>query len=186
MIKGSFNVMVIGAKKVDLLGADKNVERIRQEFPHLMVFGCSAISELTLKRGNKEGLLKYLPGSKEFTALKELSETQKKGLDYIRHHVLEKFGNTGVQELLDRTVFEALNYLAIFPGGTKKLEDSQGRTLPDCFLMPPKSTALDFAFRLHTDFGQHFIRAINVKTRQLIGKEYELKHRDVVEIIHGA
>ncbi len=178
--------MVIAANKADVPGAEKNVERMKQEFPHLTIIGCSAIAELTLKRANRDGILKYLPGSKEFTVLKEPSEAQQKGMDYIRKNVFEKLGSTGVQTLIDETVFKALGYVAIFPGGTKKLEDSQGRTLPDCFLMPPRSTALDFAFRLHTDFGNHFIRAVNVKTRQLIGKEYELKHRDVVEIIHGA
>ncbi|HIH17106.1 MAG TPA: redox-regulated ATPase YchF [Candidatus Diapherotrites archaeon] len=178
--------MVIAANKIDLPGAEKNVERIRKEFPHLTVIGCSAIAELTLKRANKDGTLKYLPGSKDFTVLKDLNEAQQKGLEYIRKNVLEKFGSTGVQELLDKTVFDALGYIAVFPGGTKKLEDSQGRTLPDCFLMPPKSTALDFAFKLHTDFGNHFIRAVNVKNHLMIGKDHELQHRDVVEIIHGA
>ncbi|MEK6970316.1 MAG: TGS domain-containing protein, partial [archaeon] len=61
--------------------------------------------------------------------------------------------------------------------------DSQGRTIPDCFLMPPHSTALDFAFRLHTDFGKHFIKAIDVKTRMLLGKDHALKNRDVIEIV---
>jgi len=36
---------------------------------------------------------------------------------------------------------------------------------------------------LHTDLGKNFIRAINAKTKQVIGKEYILKHRDGIEII---
>ena len=50
-----------------------------------------------------------------------------------------------------------LDYIAIYPGGVNKLEDKDGNTLPDCFLMKNGSTALDFAYRLHTDFGKHFI-----------------------------
>ena len=63
------------------------------------------------------------------------------------------------------------------------LEDKDGNVLPDCFLLPEKSTALDFAYSLHTDLGEGFIRAIDVKTKMTVGKDHELKHRDVVEII---
>ncbi|MEK6862401.1 MAG: TGS domain-containing protein, partial [Nanoarchaeota archaeon] len=67
--------------------------------------------------------------------------------------------------------------------GVNKLSDSEGRVLPDCLIMPPNSTALDFAYKLHTDLGNNFIRAINVKTKQVIGRDYILKHRDVIEIV---
>jgi len=78
-----------------------------------------------------------------------------------------------------------LKYIVIFPGGINKLEDSDGNVLPDCFLMPPGTTALDFAFRLHSDFGNNFIRAIDVKTKRTVGKEHLLKNGDVVEIVSG-
>ena len=77
-----------------------------------------------------------------------------------------------------------LNYIAVYPGGVNKLEDSDGNTLPDCFLMKEGSTALDFAYKLHTDFGKNFIRAIDVKNKRAVGKDYKLKHRDVMEIIY--
>ena len=115
----------------------------------------------------------------------KLNPAQKRGLEFIRENVLQKFGSTGVQQALDAAVFELLGYLAIFPGGVSKLEDSEGRVLPDCFLLPPKSTALDFAYKLHTDLGNNFICAKDVKTKRTIGKEYLLKNRDVVEIVAG-
>lgn len=177
---------IIAANKMDMPNAKENIEKLRAKFPGKIIIPCSGISELTLKRAAKDGAIDYVQGGNDFKPLKELSDKQKHGLDYIRKNVLEKFGNTGVQEVLERAVFDILKYIAIFPGGTKGLTDSQGRTLPDVFLMPEHSTALDFAFRLHTDFGTHFIKAINVKTRQLVGKEYELKHRDVIEIVHSA
>ena len=79
-----------------------------------------------------------------------------------------------------------MKYIAIFPGGVNKLTDSQGRTLPDCFLLKEGCTALDFAFKLHTDFGNKFIRAIDVRKRLTVGKEHKLNHRDVIELITGA
>ena len=45
------------------------------------------------------------------------------------------------------------------------------------------STALDFAYSLHTDIGDNFIRAIDVHTKRVIGKEAILKNRDVIEIV---
>ncbi|HLD41449.1 MAG TPA: TGS domain-containing protein [archaeon] len=49
--------------------------------------------------------------------------------------------------------------------------------------MTEKATAIDFAFKLHTDFGENFIKAIDVKTKLPVGREHVLKHRDVVEIM---
>jgi len=45
------------------------------------------------------------------------------------------------------------------------------------------ATALDFAYKLHTDIGDGFIKAIDVKTKKIIGKEHKLKNLDVIEII---
>lgn len=69
--------------------------------------------------------------------------------------------------------------------GVNKLADQDGNVLPDCFLMPPGTTALDFAYRLHTDFGKNFIKAINVRTKLPVAKDHELEHRSVVEIMSG-
>ena len=103
--------------------------------------------------------------------------------EFIKTKILDVYGSTGVQNILDFTVFELLRYLAIFPGGVNNLKDSDGRTLPDCYLMQENSTSLDFAFKLHTDLGKNFIKAIDVRTKRIIGKEYKLKNRDIIEII---
>ena len=108
---------------------------------------------------------------------------QKQALDLIRHSVLDKWKTTGIQKCINAAVLDLLKYIVIFPGGTKKVADSEGRVLPDAFLMPPGSTALDFAARLHTDFAKYFVTAIDVKTRRNIGKEHKLKNCDVVEIV---
>jgi len=177
--------IVIAANKMDLPSAKDNIEKIKQKFPDKTIIPCSGISELTLKRAAKEESIDYVQGEKTFEIKKDLNEKQQKGIEYIKTHVLEPFGSTGVQEVLEKAVFDLLDYIAIFPGGTKGLTDSKGDVLPDCFLMPPKSTALNFAFALHTDFGNKFIKAIDVKTKQLVAKDHELKHRDVIEIVHG-
>ncbi len=179
--------LLIACNKIDIPTGEENFKRLVKQFPDRKFVGCSAESELALKEANKAGLIEYLPGEKEVVIKDEskLNPAQKKGLEFIRENVLQKFGSTGVQQALDGAVFELLGYLAIFPGGVSKLEDSEGRVLPDCFLLPPKSTALDFAYKLHTDFGKNFICAKDVKTKRTIGKEYLLKNRDVLEIVAG-
>jgi len=184
-LRRSSKPIVIAANKFDLPTAAENIKRMKGEFSHLTIIGCSAISELTLKKASKDGAIEYHAGEKGFKLIKELSAEQMKGLDYIKTHVLEKLGSTGVQELIDDTVFNVLKYIAVFPAGTKKLQDSQGNTLPDCFLIPGGSTALDFAFKLHTDIGKGFIKAIDVKTKLAVGKEHPLKNRDAIEIVHN-
>ena len=84
---------------------------------------------------------------------------------------------------MNLAVFDLLKYIAIFPAGANKLGDSKGNILPDCFLLPGGSTALDFAYFLHTDFGKGFIKAIDARTKRARGKEYLLKHRDALEIV---
>jgi ribosome-binding ATPase YchF (GTP1/OBG family) len=179
--------MVIACNKIDVEGATNNFTKLENQFPDHMLIACSAESELALREAAKADLIEYVPGEKDFKILKEekLTDKQKKALTFIKETILNKLESTGVQKVLDSAVFDLLKYIAIFPGGVNKLEDSEGRVLPDCFLMPPKSTALDFAYRLHTDFGKNFIRAIDVKTKRTVGKEHSIKHRDVMEIVAG-
>ncbi|MBW3013503.1 redox-regulated ATPase YchF [Candidatus Woesearchaeota archaeon] len=179
--------MIIACNKIDVPGAAEKFSKLVNEFPDHMMIACSAESELALREAAKHDLIKYTPGEKKFEVIDagKLSDKQKNALEFVQKNVLDKFGSTGVQEVLDKAVFELLKYVAIFPGGVGKLEDSEGRVLPDCFLMPPGTTALDFAFRLHTDFGKNFIKAIDVKKKLPVGKDHKLKHRDIVEIMSG-
>jgi len=180
--------ILIACNKIDLPHAHKNYEKLKKEFPDYYFMPCSAASELALREAAKKGIISYHPGDSSFEIIKkeELDENQLKGLEFIKKNVLEKYGSTGIQKILDAAVFDFLKYIAVFPGGVNKLEDSQGRVLPDVFLMPPGSTALDFANKIHTDFGKHFLYAIDVRKKMKIKKDYKLKNRDVIEIVSAA
>jgi ribosome-binding ATPase YchF (GTP1/OBG family) len=91
-----------------------------------------------------------------------------------------------VQNVLNGVVFDILGMKAIHPGGVGKLEDSDGNCLPDCFLMKGDASALDFAFKLHTSFGKHFIKAVDVRSKLPVGKDHVLKNLDIIEIMHNA
>ncbi|MFH1395924.1 MAG: redox-regulated ATPase YchF [archaeon] len=177
--------MVIACNKADMPTAKENLKVIKQQFPNELLIATSSESELALREAAKLSLIEYVPGEKTFN-IKEpskLNEKQQKALEFIKSSVLEQleFG-TGVQETINQAIFNLLKYIAVYPGGST-LEDQDGNVIPDCFLLPEGSTALDFAFKIHTDLGKGFIRAFDVKKRLTVGKEHVLKHSDVIEII---
>ncbi|MFH2020791.1 MAG: redox-regulated ATPase YchF [archaeon] len=177
--------IIVAANKMDVSKASENLNRLRKEFPDYLLIPCSAESELALKEADKHGLIEYIPGDENFKILDEskMNAKQSQALSFIQKNILDKFGSTGVQDVLNKAVFELLKSVAIFPGGVNKLADSDGRIMPDCFILPQNTTAIDFAYHLHTDLGDGFIRAINVRTKMPMRKEELLKHCDVVEIV---
>ncbi|AAR39308.1 NEQ463 [Nanoarchaeum equitans Kin4-M] len=174
---------VIAANRIDIDPdlAEKNIERIKKEYP--LTIPTSGYAEYILKELDKQGKISYIPGESDFEILKPLSEKEKKVLDFIKTNILERFGSTGVQNALDTLVFDVLKYIAVFPGGIDKLTDKEGNVLPDCFLLKEGSTVLDFARKIHEDLAKHFVKAIDVRTRKILGKDYKLKHRDVIHIV---
>ncbi len=179
--------MVIACNKVDMPGAWENFQRLKSEFPDELLIPTSADAELALREAGKHNLIEYISGEKTFN-IKEsekLNEKQLTALNFIKENVLEKFPEgTGVQATLNAAVFDKLKCIAIYPGG-EKLADKDGNVIPDCFIMPEGSTALQFAYKLHTDLGKNFIRAKDIKTKQTVGKEHKLKDQDIVEIVAG-
>jgi len=176
--------MIIAANKIDKPSGPENYKKLREEFPNLIIVPCSADSELALREASKLGLIEYMPGETDFKIKGNVNDKQKVALESIKDGVLAKFAEgTGVQAVLNAVVFSLLNYIAIFPAGASKLADSKGNILPDCFLLPEGSTALDFAFAIHTDFGNNFIKAIDARTKRALGKGHVLKNRDALEIV---
>jgi len=172
--------MIIAANKMDMKNSKKNFDKVKEEFDYPII-PCFSEGELALREADKAGLIEYIPGESDFKIEKELNEKQKSALEEIKK-VIGEYNGTGVQEVLNKTIFDLLGYICVFPAGSKMV-DSKGNVLPDCYLMKKGSTALDFAFRLHSDIGKNFVKAIHIKTKQAVGKEYELKHRDGLEIM---
>jgi ribosome-binding ATPase YchF (GTP1/OBG family) len=144
--------MIIAANKIDVPGAKDNYMRLRADFPHLTIIPCSAESELAIKEANKHGLIKYIPGDKNFQITPEgeakLSDKQKAALNFIQTNVLDKFvEGTGVQQALNSTVFGLLNRIAVYPVANSRLTDKDGNLLPDCFLVAKASTPMNLPLR---------------------------------------
>ena len=99
--------------------------------------------------------------------------------DYLKIH-----GSTGVQACIEKAVYEILDPIVVYPvEGETHLTDHNGRVLPDAYLMPRGSTAKDLAYKVHTDLGDHFIRAVDIHTKRVVGADHELKNNDIIKIV---
>ena len=174
--------IVVAANKADIASED-NKNKLVKEFAILT----SADFELALKNANKANLIEYNPGSSSFDRdNSNLTENQINALTTISDF-LESNGSTGVQDCLENAVLEKLDLIALYPVEDEThFTDGQNRVLPDAFLLPNGSTALDLAYKVHTDIGDSFIRAIDCKSKRVIGKDHKLNDGDIIKIVAGS
>jgi len=180
--------MLIAFNKIDIAPDDieQKIESITAQGN--IIVPTSAEAELALKNALDKGLINYNPGDNTFIILKEhdLNDAQKKALDYIKSHVLKKYGSTGIQKCIEEAV-KMLDMIVVYPvEDDTHLTDKEGRVLPDAYFMPKGSNAKDLAYKVHTDIGDHFIRAIDARTHRIIGSDHELNDGDVIKIITDA
>ena len=89
-----------------------------------------------------------------------------------------------MQPCLEEAVSKLLNLIVVFPVEDEThWTDKAGNVLPDAFLVPLGSTAMDVAFKVHTDLGNHFIRAINARTKMVVGRDHPVEDGDVLKIV---
>jgi len=179
---------VFRSQKMKYLAGKENYEKLKEQFSEYIIIPCSAEAELALREAGKKELINYVPGDVNFSITEQgkeqLNEKQQQALEFVKQTILNTYTTgTGIQEVLNKVVFDILEMKAIHPGGVAKLEDQHGNCLPDCFLMKNDATALDFAYRLHSDFGDNFVKAIDVKSKLPVGRDHVLKHLDIIEIM---
>ena len=174
--------IVIAANKADVASEQnkKNLERASAILT-------SSDFELALKNASKANLIEYSPGSSKFSSdSSNLNDIQINGLKLLSDF-LEENGSTGVQECLEKAVLDKLDLIAIYPVEDEThFTDGQKRVLPDAFLLPRGSTALDLAYKVHTDIGDSFIRAIDCNSKRVIGRDHELSDGDIIKIVAGS
>ena len=176
--------MLIVANKIDRPAAEENVEHLKES--GYKVVPCSAEAELALRRAGEKGLIDYKPGDCKLTAKnpEKLTQAQKRALEAIQEQILYKFGATGVQEAINTAFFELLQMVTVYPvEDSEHLSDHKGRVLPDVYLVPFGTTARELAYIIHTELGDSFIHAIDIRGKNRIGEDYVLKDRDVVSIV---
>ena len=129
-------------------------------------------------------MIEYIAGSDSFT-IKEnsLNPQQKKALELVSS-VLEKITTTGIQSALNKTVFDLLKFIVVYPVEDEtKFTNKDGEIFPDAKLLPLNSTAKELAKVIHADIAKGFLHAIDCKTKQRIGADHQLKNGDVIKIV---
>jgi len=145
----------------------------------------SAEAELTLRKAARAGLVDYAPGDADFRVKDptRLSGPQGKALEDIRS-ILRAWGSTGVQAALESMVYQRLHQIVVYPVEDENhWTDSRGRVLPDALLVPAGTPASEVAYRVHTDLGKTFIRAIDGRTHRALAADHPVEPNSVIRIV---
>lgn len=179
--------LIIVGNKADQVD-EATRDRLKQECAKVNTpfIPASAEAELALTRAAKSGLLDYTPGAGNFTVKEADKLDKKKGqaLEYIQSHVLTPLGSTGIAKAIATASRDLLDLIVAFPvEDEEKWTDKQGRVLPDALLVPKGTTAREFAGKVHTDFAEKFVRAVDARKHRTIGADHELEDGAVVRIV---
>jgi len=182
MLRKKTKPMLIAANKADLckdLGVTNELHKDRD------IVNCSAETELLLKKAAKANLIDYIPGNEKFVMNKnvDLSPPQKEALNLVER-VLSKLNSTGIQTALNSAIFRVLKLIVVFPVEDEtRLSNKDGEVLPDAKLLSENATAKNLAEIIHQDIAKGFLYAVDVKTKQRIGADHQLKNGDVIKIV---
>jgi len=177
---------LIVANKIDIPGAEKNFDRLREKFVDTIIIPASTDSELSLRKAEQKGLIKYVPGSEQFEILQKdkLNKKQLEALDFITQGILGEYMRTGVQFAINVTVFKLLKMNSIYPvGNPENLSDKKGHVLPDLILLKDGATVEDLAKEIHTDLTKGLLYAKDVRYGVRLPVNYQLRDRDIVSLV---
>lgn len=165
------------ANKSDLIdGAE--IERLRDK-----VKGCIFTAgeyELAIQKAFTAGLISSTDD--DFTISERGSDKQKAALEKIREFLGREYVERP-QNLLKRIV-RMLSFIVVYPVYDEShWTDKNGNILPDAIMLKEGQTALDLAFRVHTEIGKGFIKAVDARTKMVIAKDHPLKEGDVIRIV---
>ena len=180
---------LIVANKIDIEGGDKTFDRLRERYTDNIVVPASADSELSLRRAEQKGLIKYSPGSEQFDILKpqELNPKQKNALEFIKKDIMGEYMRTGVQFAINIAVFKLLKMNSVYPvANEEKLSDKKGRVLPDLILMKDGSTVTDLANEIHSDLQKGLLYAKDLRYNLRLPLDYQLRDRDVISLVSAS
>lgn len=176
--------MVIACNKIDMPSSAENLERLKRTYPDTIAVPCCAEAELALREAAAKNIIEYVPGDSDFKIIGQIGESQRKALNFIKTKILDVFGSTGIQQCINEVALNLLAGVVVFPvEDENKLSNKRGAVLPDAILMERDSTALSLAAKVHTSLAQGFIKALDCRTKRLLGKDYKLKNGDVVKIV---
>lgn len=176
--------VVVACNKIDVQGAREGFESVKAA-AGVPAFPCSAAVELALRKASEKGVISYTPGAKEFAIVGAPDEKQREALLRMKALLAENSGS-GVQEIIDHVVYRLLDCIVVYPVEDEHhYSNHKGEVLPDAYLVPRGTTALQLAARVHTDLAHKFIGAIDARKRMRVGADHPLENGDVIKIVAG-
>ena len=173
--KPVFNI----GNKSDLLTEEALKEFSAKETSYLI----SAQYELLIEKAFNNGYISS--DGNDFTFTAKSGEAQKT----VLNEIMLKYKSGSIMRFYDvlTAIIKSLGYIVVYPVlDETRWEDKNGNVLPDAYLMKEGDTALDLAYKIHTDIGKNFIRAVNGRTKRIIGKDYKLLNNDVIKVISNS
>ena len=180
---------LIVANKIDVEGADENFGRLRERYNDSIVVPASGDSELSLRRAEQKGLIKYSPGSEQFEIIKseELNQKQTSALEFIKKGIMGEYMRTGVQFAINIAVFKLLKMNSIYPVADEaNFADKKGRILPDLILLKDGATVGDLAKEIHSDLTKGLLYAKDLRYNLRLPVDYQLRDRDVISLVSAS
>ena len=123
---------IIAANKIDKPLAKENLEYIKST--GRLFFPCAAEAELLLRKASEMKMIDYLPGGSSFKILNagKLNHAQVNALEMVKKNVLDIWGSTGVQAIINSAYLDLLDGIVVYPvEDENKLSDKKGNILPD-------------------------------------------------------
>ncbi|MFA6214874.1 MAG: YchF-related putative GTPase, partial [Candidatus Micrarchaeia archaeon] len=144
--------VVVACNKMDVVGAREGFERVLR-VAGVAVLPCSAAVELALRKAEHAGLVEYRPGDLEFSVKGAPNEKQVEALAAMGRVLRENKGS-GVQQIIDYIVYQHMDCIIVYPVEDEhKYSNNKGEVLPDAYLVPKGTTALQLAAMVHTDLA---------------------------------
>jgi len=172
--------IIIAANKSDL-----SVHQPWNKLPDQQhIFPIMADAELALRRADKSGFIDYFPEKSTFELTNKINLTasQEKGIQEM-NRLLNLHDGTGIVSLFQYVIFDLLDQIVVFPvQDDNQWIDGEGKILPDAFIVKNGIQTKDFAYHIHTELGDGFIRGTDARSKRTIGADHSLSNLDVIKI----
>jgi ribosome-binding ATPase YchF (GTP1/OBG family) len=175
---------IIAGNKIDISKAKENIKKIKATGRYIIP--CAAEAELVLRRASEKKLINYIPGSSTFSIIdqEKLSSPQLRVLNTIKTNVINEWGSTGIQQIINSAFFDLLGVIVVYPVEDEtKFADKKGNILPDAHLLRKGDTVKDLARSIHSELSETLLYAIDAQTGMRLGSDHVLKDLDVIKII---
>lgn len=179
--------------KIDLPDSDKNIERIfkKYEKEQSKIVLISALTETFLRKLQKQKFIKYYEGTDSFdtfeqdSTLTPLDGKTSSRLEKVQDLVLFRYGNTGVQELL-QTVVKALGLIPVYTvGNVNNFTSSTGNksgVFRDCVWIRPGTTVRQLAGMINPDLDKYYNYAETIGNIKLGEDDIITQENNIISI----